>query len=230
MTQTTLTQPTLTQIVEQRKSIREFTDQAVEPSLIKEILVLAGQSASGSNLQPWNIYVVTGAIKQQLSDTVIQKAQSNPMGESPDIPIYPNPLEDRWNKRRKACAEVMYDALGIPREEKLQRVLRMLENYRFFGAPVGMIITMDRSLCDSQLVDLGIFMQSIMLLAKERGLDTCPQAIWSMWPDTIRETLGIAHNERVINGLSLGYADNDAPVNHIQQARMAADEYIHFME
>jgi nitroreductase len=215
---------TVTEAILNRKSVRVFKDTPVSKALMTEILQLAAKSASGSNLQPWKIYALTGSDKDQLIQLVQERAMSNPLGEEADIPIYPEVLEDPWNSRRKACGEVMYEALGITREDKMGRLGQVFKNFEFFGASVGLIVTMDRSLSQTQLIDVGMILQNIQLLARERGLDTCVQASWTMWPKTVREVLAIGDNEMVVAGASLGYADTDAKVNHIVQARMEDEE------
>lgn len=217
---------TVTEAISSRRSVREFQDRAVSHTLIKEILTLAMRSPSGSNLQPWKIHVVTGKVKDILSKTVSDRAMVNPGGELSDTPIYPAKLSDPWRQRRWDCGEVMYKALEIPREDKLGRLMQVLKNFSFFGAPIGLILTMDRSLEKSQIIDVGLILQNIQLLAVERGLDTCAQASWNMWPETIREVLSIDKSEMVMVGLALGYADKSAAVNQAKQPRVALEEAV----
>ena len=119
----------------------------------------------------------------------------------------------------------MVAALDIAREDKQARFEQGAKNMFFFGAPVGLIVTMDRDLCESQMLDVGLFVQNILLLAQERGLATCPQASWTLWSGVIREVLDIDENEMVMLGISLGYAAVDAPINHLNQARLPVDDY-----
>lgn len=210
----------------QRGAVREYTDQPVAADLVNEIIELATQAPSGGNLQPWKVYALAGAVKEQLSRAVLARAAESPAGDTPDIPIYPQSMADPWRSRRYACGELMYSALDIDPEDKLARFEQGARNLDFFGAPVGLIITMDRALCESQIIDIGIFTQSVLLLAQERGLATCPQASWSMWSGVIRETLGIPDNEMVMLGIALGYAAPDAPVNHLKQAREQLDTVV----
>lgn len=223
-----MSSPSLTAIMRSRKSVRSFNDTPIPKHLVEEILELALQAPSGSNLQPWKIYALGGSVKTELGKAVVDKVMAGITQETVDIPIYPEKLGAEWNDRRKACAEVMYAGLNIPRDDKPARIKQVLKNYDFFGAPLGIIITLDRSLCDSQLMDIGILLQSIMLLAKERGLDSCAQAIWSMWPETVRNALDIPDNEMVVVGASIGYANVDAPVNDITQARVPSAESISY--
>jgi nitroreductase len=216
----------VTEAIQQRKSVRAFEKKAVSQKLVEEILSLACQSASGSNLQPWKIYAITGEVQARLIQLVGERAMQNPLGEGGDIPIYPEKLEQPWKQRRAECGEVMYEALGITREDKMGRLGQVFKNFEFFGAPVGLIITMDRHLSEAQIIDIGLVLQNIQLLAVERGLDTCAQASWTMWPKTIREVLEVGDNEMVMAGVALGYADSEESVNHIKQSRISNDEAI----
>ncbi len=216
----------VTEAIQARKSVREFDDKAVDPTLIKEILELALLSSSGSNLQPWKIYAITGETKQQLTDLVNERAMVTPMGEGGDIPIYPETLVNPWRQRRADCGEVVYEALGISRDDKMGRIVQVMKNFSFFGAPVGLILTMDRSMSEAQIIDMGLILQNIQLLAVERGLDTCAQASWTLWPKTVREVLGVDDTEMVMVGVALGYANQNATVNFAKQPRVAFDEAV----
>jgi len=204
----------------QRGAVREYLNQPVSAELMSEILELAASSPSGGNVQPWKVYALAGDAKNALSQAVLEKAAQSPSGDRPDIPVYPQAMSDPWRSRRYACGELMYSSLGIGRDDKMARFEQAAKNMSFFGAPAGLIITLDRELCESQIIDVGIFVQSILLLAQERGLATCPQASWSMWSGVIRETLGLPDNEMVMVGVALGYAATDAPINHLKQARV----------
>lgn len=221
-----MSQLSVTEAIKIRKSVREFQDKPVSREVVMDILKLAGQSASGSNLQPWKIYALAGDVKDQLVSLVTERAMANPRGEQADIPIYPKSLGEPWRSRRAICGDVMYEALGIARDDKLGRMGQVLKNFSFFGAPVGLILTMDRSLSESQIIDMGLILQNIQLLAKEHGLDTCVQASWTLWPTTVREVLGISDNEMVMVGVSMGYAKESAAVNHISQPRIAPEEFV----
>lgn len=217
---------TVSEAITTRRSVREYQDKPVPGELIKEILTLALKTQSGSNLQPWKVHVVTGAAKDELVKTVSDRAVLNPLGEPSDTPLYPEKLLEPWRTRRWECGELMYKSLGIEREDKMGRLMQVLKNFSFFGAPVGLILTMDSGLEKSQIVDMGLILQNIQLLAVERGLDTCAQASWNMWPQTIREVLAIDSSEAVVVGLSLGYADKSSAVNQARQPRAAFDDVV----
>jgi nitroreductase len=209
----------------QRGSVREYTNQPVPADLVNEILELATRSPSGGNVQPWKVYALAGEAKDCLSQAVLARAAESPAGDRPDIPVYPEKMPDPWRARRYASGELLYAALDISREDRAARFEQAAKNLSFFGAPVGLIITMDRELRESQIIDIGIFTQSILLLAQERGLGTCPQASWSMWSGVIRETLDLPDNEMVMLGISLGFAVVDAPLNHLNQPRVALEDF-----
>jgi nitroreductase len=210
----------------QRGAVRAYTDQPVSAELVEEILGLAVNAPSGGNVQPWKVYALAGVDKEALSQAVLAKAAESPAGDVPDIPVYPQAMQDPWRSRRHACGELMYSTLGIGREDKMARFEQAAKNMFFFGAPVGLIITMDRHLCESQIIDIGIFLQSILLLAQERGLATCPQASWSMWSGVIRKTLELEENEMVMVGVSLGYADVESSINHLKQPRENPESFL----
>jgi len=211
-----------------RQCVRAFSDRPVALADLRELLELAGRAPSGSNLQPWKVHVVTDEAQEALIQAVYARAATQPAGDTPDIRMYPAGLQEPWRQRRGDCGENMYARLGIAREDKAARFAQGAKNMAFFGAPVGLIITMDRSLSESQMMDVGMFMQSIMLLAKERGLATCPQAAWQMWSDTIRENLELDSDEMIMAGMSLGYADEVDPGADIRQPRLPLDEFATF--
>ncbi len=215
----------LSDLINNRFSCRAFTDKAVSRDQVESIIATALQSNSGSNLQPWNVYVVTGESKQRLIQKVGETAMLNPKGEANvDIPIYPNPLPEPFKTRRNECGETLYKSLGIARDDKMGRLGWAFKNFEFFGAPVGMIVTMHRGLSESQLIDIGMFLQLMQLAATEQGLATCLQASWTMFPNAIRESLEIDHDEMIVCGVSLGYADLEDAVNSVQQSRVSVDD------
>ena len=219
-----MTEISVTQAMLARGSCRAFTDQPVPRETVAEILELAGRAPSGGNLQPWKIHALAGAEKERLSQAVFAKAADSPAGDPPDVRMYPAGLTDPWRQRRGDCGETMYNALGIARDDKAARFAQGGRNLTFFDAPVGMIVTMDRSLAELQVLDVGIFVQSVMLLALERGLATCPQAAWSMWSTTIRDALELPDNEMAMCGISMGYPATNEVAAKIVQPRVALDE------
>jgi nitroreductase len=213
-----------------RKTIRAFKPDPVPVTTLKEILTLAARAPSGGNLQPWRIYALHGAARDELVRRVAEKRKTNPMGEAPEYHIYPEQLTEPYRTRRFRVGEMMYATMNIPRESKMARLKFFSGNWEFFGAPCGLIITMDRQMQQGQWADLGMYLQSVMLLAREHGLHTCPQEAWAVFHPVIREYLSIPTNEMVFCGMAIGYADEMAPVNGLESERAPFEEYVTLVE
>jgi nitroreductase len=211
--------------LQSRYSCRAYLDKPVAAETLQRLLTNASISPSGTNLQPCKVHVVKGEKIQQLQQAVKAKFMDNIAGDGFDFRVYPENMSDALRQRRIDCGETLYNTLGIPRADRPARMKQTLKNSDFFGAPVGLIITVDPTITDGQLLDVGIMLQSIMLLAEEEGLSTCPQGFWTMWPNTIREVLGI-DNELVAVGISVGYQDEDAIINTVRQSRLSFDEFV----
>jgi nitroreductase len=199
----------------------------VPSEVLERLLVHAAFSPSGTNLQPWQVHVLTGNKKAALESSVLEKYPNAVHGEGFDFRVYPEHMTGAFRQRRSDCGERLYETLEIAREDRNGRINQALKNGTFFGAPVGLIITVDPAIAEMQLVDCGIFLQSLMLLAEAEGLASCAQSFWSMWPETIRSELNI-ENESIVCGLALGYQDPDARVNEVRQPRIALDEFVTF--
>lgn len=217
----------VTDVVTTRRAVRAFRDQPVAQELVRDVLETAGCAPSGSNIQPWNVFVLTGEALQEALQSIEGRLYAGEM-ETPEFPTYPEPLGEPYRQRRASCGERMYNALGIPREDKSARIAQVMRNYQFFGAPVGIIITMDCSMGESQALDIGIFAQTLMLVASERGLDTCPQVSWTLWPRAVKAAMGIPASEKIMVGISLGYGEPDNPVNHLKHPRAALEDFVQF--
>ncbi len=213
----------VTEAVSSRRSVRAYLDKPVAPDLLRGILMSALRAPSGGNLQPWHIHVLEGVAKRNLIRRVIERLPLMQMGESSDPQIYPEPLPSPYKERRSVSGALLYDALKIPKEDKQSRNAQGMKNFEFFGAPVGLIFTSPSIMRESQAIDVGILMQTVMLLAKERGLASCPQVSWRMWPDTVRDALGIGPGERVMAGMCLGYADPASPLTNLAMPRDRLD-------
>jgi len=220
-----MTKISVSETLARRQSVREYTQEGVPARLVLDVLEIASNAPSGGNLQPWKVHALSGEVKNALFQKTMEQAMNNPAGVDPDIPIYPSGLADPWRSRRADCGEVMYAALGIGREDKEARMRQGAKNLSFFDAPVGLIFTLDRSFCEAQMIDLGLYVQSVMLVADEKGLATCPQAVWSMWAGVVREVLGLAHNEMVMVGMAMGYANTESAVNQLKQPRIAVEDF-----
>ena len=209
-----------------RKTIRAFKSDPVARNTIEEIIALAARAPSGGNLQPWKVYALLGPARDELVRRVADVRKVHPMGTTPEYHIYPPDLTEPYRTRRFRIGEAMYATINIPREDKLARLKFFSANWEFFGAPCGLIFTIDRQMQQGQWADLGMFMENIMLLAREHGLHTCPQEAWAMFHPQIREYLSVPENEMIFCGMGVGFADEVAPVNSLVTERAPAGEYL----
>ncbi|MDP3384238.1 MAG: nitroreductase, partial [Phenylobacterium sp.] len=171
----------VSQAVAQRISVRAFRPDPVPGALVREILEAAARAPSGGNLQPWRVHALTGAPLEALK----AKVRENPFGETPEYDVYPANLWEPLRTRRFQCGEDLYATIGIPREDKAARLAQLAKNGELFGAPVGLFFSLDRKVGPPQWSDVGMLMQTIMLLAVERGLATCAQEYWARYPQTL---------------------------------------------
>ena len=220
----------VSQAIASRKSIRAFRPDPVSRETIEDILKLALRAPSGGNLQPWRVYALLGEARDELVRRVAEKRKVNPMGEPPEYKIYPEKLTEPYRTRRFNIGEAMYATMNIPREDKSARLNFFQRNWEFFGAPVGLVFTMDRQMQEGQWADLGMFMENIMLLAREKGLHTCPQEAWATFHSVIREYLSVPENEMIFCGMAIGYADETAAVNALQSERAPFGEIVTIRE
>lgn len=214
--------------VSTRFSCRAYLDKPVPQDDLKYIVETATRAPSGGNLQPWHVYVLQGEPRQHLIDTVAERAMSNPAGEGGDYLIYPPKLKSPYRDRRFDIGERMYETMGVARDDKAARFAWLASNYTFFGAPVGMFFALDKQMQQGQWSDMGMLIQTMSLLARERGLHTCAQEAWSLWTPTVKECLNIPEHLTVFCGLALGYADPDAPVNSLESPRAPMDETVQY--
>jgi len=195
------------EIITSRKSIRAFLPKPVAREDIQKILEIAASAPSGTNTQPWKVYVLTGEVKQQLSVEILQ-AYNNPHNQhKEEYHYYPVQWLSPYLERRRKVGWDLYSLLGLGRENKAGMHAQHGRNYVFFDAPVGFIFTIDRILEKGSWLDYGMFLQNIMIAAKARGLDTCPQAAFNQFHKIIHQSLNLSDQEMVVCGMSLGYAD-----------------------
>lgn len=207
-----------------RISVRAFKPDPVPEALIRSLLEKASRAPSGGNLQPWKVYVLTGEPLQAM----IEKARTRVGQERMEYDIYPKDLWSPLRDRRFQCGEDMYGILGIPREDKPSRLRWFARNVELFGAPVGLFFAIDRRCGPPQWSDLGMFMQTFMLLAVEAGLDTCAQEFWATLPETVGEAVGMDPEHMLFSGMALGYRDEDAPINTLRTRREPVDDFAVF--
>jgi len=216
--------------VRDRRSVRGFKPDAVPVETLREILDVARYAPSGGNIQPWHVHVLTGAARQQLSATLIKKYQSEPQGEPGRHSPYPESITDPYRTRRRLLGRELYELIGIARDDSAGKVAHFGRNFEFFGAPVGLIFSVDCHSEPLQFVDLGIFIQTINLLAIERGLGTCPQGIFSLFHPTVEVFLDLPRDRMVVCGMSLGYPDNEARINSLRSGRAEIDVFTDFLD
>ena len=210
-----------------RITVRQFLDKPVADDVLRALLEKAMRSPSGGNLQPWKIHVMTGDTLAAFKKEAVEITLAGKT-EEPTHPAYPQPLWEPQRSWRYKLGEDMYKLLDIPRENKMGRLVWFAQNAKFFEAPVGLIITGDKRLGAPQHMDIGILIQSIMLLAREAGLHTAPQGWWRNWSSVCHKHLDIAETDEVMVGMAIGYGDPDAPVNNLYADRANLDDVATF--
>ncbi len=209
-----------------RITCRAFLDKPVPEATVRQILEEAKYAPSGGNLQPWHAYAITGERLKEFLAIVAEKQKTNPFGDGDtEYDIYPKGLTDPYKSRRFKCGEDMYATIGVPREDKDGRMKQFMRNFRFFDAPVAMFFAIDRQMGLGQWSDLGMFIQSLMLVAREHGLHTAPQEAWAIWHKTVSEFLGMPEELMLFCGLGLGYMDESAPINQLRTDRAPLEEF-----
>lgn len=214
---------TVTEAVERRVSIRAFKPDPVPGETVREILHIAARAPSGGNLQPWRVHALAGEALAELKAKAAQAMMAG--GEEPEYDVYPPNLWDPFRTRRFVCGEDLYATIGIPREDRAARLRQLARNAEFFGAPVGIFFSLDRQLGPPQWADLGMYMQTVMLLAVERGLDTCAQEFWARLPKTVGDFLGLPGDHMLFSGMALGWRDETAPINALRTRRDSVEDF-----
>ncbi|HUD52279.1 nitroreductase [Parvibaculum sp.] len=218
----------VTEALKTRISCRAFLDRPVPEATVRAILDGAKWSPSGGNLQPWHVHVVTGARLAEFLALIAEKQKTTPFGEGSEYDIYPKDLKEPYKSRRFKCGEDMYATLGIAREDKAGRLMQFARNFRAFDAPVALFFAIDRQMGIDQWADLGMFTQSVMLMAREHGLHTCAQEAWAIWPKTIAEFLNMPPELMLFCGMGLGFMDETAPINRLRTDRAPMEEWASF--
>ena len=221
---------TVSEAINSRISVRAFSNRPVDPALVRRLLDAARQSPSGGNVQPWHLTVLGGEPLAQLKAQMLARAPQglrSPQGQGYDV--YPRDLKEPYAARRGKCGEDMYATMGIERADKPARIAWVLRNYQFWDAPVGIFVSIDRSMGPPQWSDLGMYVQTFMLLAREAGLDTCPQECWTNWSTEVSGFIGLPENMLLFCGIALGYADESHPVNTLRTERAPLGEIATFV-
>lgn len=219
----------VSEAITSRITARAFLDTPVPGAVLRQILETAKRAPSGGNLQPWHVWVLGGDEMARFKALIKEKLAVSPRGEGTEYQIYPPELKEPYKARRFKCGEDMYATIGIPREDKFGRLLNFARNFEFFGAPAAFFFAIDRTMQQGQWADLGMFMQSIMLLAREHGLHTCPQEAWAIWHKTAGEFFSIPPELMLFCGMGIGAMDEAHPINALRTERAALDEFATFV-
>lgn len=209
-----------------RRSVRRFLPDPVSVATIEKILAAASRSPSGTNFQPWSVHVVTGGARDRLSHAVTAAAEAENVSE--EYPYAPSPIGEPYLTRRRRLGHELYRLYGVARDDHPARKRAMLRNFAFFGAPAGLFFTMDRSLLYGSWLDCGMFMQSVMVIARAFGLDTCPQQAWCEYGATVHDVLAIPDTQVIVSGMAIGRADPEAPENTLVSERSVVGEFTKF--
>lgn len=215
-----------------RRSIRAFLPTPIPREDIERILDVAAHAPSGSNTQPWKVYVLTGQAKERLSDA-ITAAYADPMQareHTEEYAYYPREWVSPYVDRRRKVGWDLYALLGLTRDNKAGMAAQHARNYRFFDAPVGLIFTIDRVMDQGSWLDYGMFLENIMIAARGRGLDTCPQAAFTQFHRIIEQQLRLPGNEMVVCGMALGFADRSKIENSLITEREPVSGFTRFLE
>jgi nitroreductase len=213
-----------------RRSIRAYKRDPVPAETLREIVAVARYAPSGSNIQPWRVHVLTGATLKRLGDAIKQAFLTDEPGHHRDYNYYTEPIEEPYLARRRQCGWGLYGTLGIGRGDLEKSKAYRARNYDFFGAPAGLVFSIDRKLERGSWLDYGMFIQTIMLAARARGLHTCPEAAIASYPNICRRELGISDAYTIICGMAMGYADPENVINTFQPPRIELDDYAVFMD
>ncbi|MET0599872.1 MAG: nitroreductase [Mesorhizobium sp.] len=216
--------------IESRRSVRAFLHDPVDESTIRTILEVASRAPSGTNMQPWRVYVTSGVLKQRLTDAILNSGIRAEKAKWDEYKYYPDQFFEPYYARRRAVGFALYSTLGIGRRDVNQMREQHDRNFVFFDAPVGMIFTIDRRLNQGSWIDYGMFLQNIMVAARARGLHTCPQAAFAPYHNQIRPVLDIPPEEIVVCGMALGYEDPSKPENQLRTERAPLDEWVVFRD
>jgi nitroreductase len=214
--------------VDQRISTRAFLPDALSEAEVREWLTQAQRAPSGGNVQPWRTIAVTGQAKDDVIAMAAPILAADPRGQKTDRPIYPKDLWEPYEARRRRVGEMMYEALGIPREDRAARLAWFSNNFRFFGAPLAIFLVIDERMGHGQWGHAGMYLQTLALLAEERGWGTCFQECWGVLRPALKEHFHLAPTEMIWCGVAVGKPDKSHPVNSLRAERADIDEIAEF--
>ncbi len=214
--------------IRSRKSVRRFLPKPVPQSTVEHILGVASRAPSGNNIQPWQVQVVTGQAKDNLCADIMAAARNPENAARAEYDYYPSQWFEPYLARRRETGFGLYETLGIQRHDLAARQQQELRNYLFFDAPVGLLISLDRRLNTGSYMDVGMFVQSILIAARAQGLHTCAQAAFAWYHDIVRQHLPLPDEHILVCGIALGHEDPDAPENNLQTRREPVSEFASF--
>jgi nitroreductase len=214
--------------LETRRAVRAFLPDAVERATVERILALAARAPSGTNLQPWKVWVVAGKRLNKLSSRILAAHEADDPAYQDEYPYYPDQWMEPYVSRRRKLGKDLYALLNIGKGDAQAMKRQFGRNYTFFGAPVGLFVTIERSMNVGSWLDLGTFLQSILIAARGFGLHTCPQQAFAKYHRLIRDELNIPESEIVTCGIALGFEDPDAPENKLVTEREPVSTFTTF--
>ena len=215
--------------VASRRAVRGFIDKDVPRQVLERVLSAAARSPSSGNLQPWHIYVASGSVLAELKRRTGERVAAGDSGDEREFSMYPDALRPPYRDRRSSTAEQRYRELGIARGDRLARAGAVAANWECFGAPAALLCFIDRGMGSPQWSDLGMYLQTVMLLLRAEGLHSCPQMAWSVYRRTVAELISPPDGLVLFCGMSIGFEDPDDAARHAQTSRAALDETVTFV-
>lgn len=227
MTQSDIVATTLVvdSVLRSRRSLRAFKPDRVPREVLEEILEVASTAPSNSNTQPWQVHAIAGEPLTMLRAALVAAFRENKL---PPSPHFPDPLPNEYAQRQRDFGAIYYKALGVDAADMHNRMRQTEKNFGFFGAPVGLLFTIDRRLAPHSWLDLGLLVQNVMIAACARGLGTCPQVSFARFHPVIAQHLSFAEHELTVCGMSLGYPDHDNPINRMNMPRRRVRDFASF--
>ena len=220
----------VTRAVQTRRSLRAFQPKHVAPEIVRQILETAARAPSGTNMQPWQVLVLTGEARDRVCQAVCHAFDTERAEHTGEQPYYPDKWFEPYLSRRRKVGWDLYGLLDIKKGDSEKMHAQHRRNFTFFDAPVGLMFTMHRDLATGSWLDYGMYLQNVMLLAREAGLHTCPQAAWSDYHRVIRRCLPVGDEEVVVCGMALGFADPEPIENTLVTVREPVGEYVRFLD
>ncbi|WP_028208286.1 nitroreductase [Paraburkholderia nodosa] len=218
----------VSEAVTSRKSVRQFLPDPVDPVVIRRVLDTAARAPSGGNLQPWHVHIVGGESLAKLKSIMAGRIAQAPAGEQMEYDVYPRELGSPYRERRYQVGEDLYRSIDVARDDRPGRLQQFARNYAFFDAPLALFCSVDRQMGPPQWADLGMFLQTVMLLLREAGLHSCAQESWARYAHSVGEFLALPRERMVFCGMAIGHEDPDAPINQWRSARVPLDEFVQF--